>query len=64
MIHNIDLEKSEIRHGFWKERQELIRRVTIDAVYRQFKDTGRFEAIKLNWKEGMPVNRIFTGNRM
>lgn len=54
MIHNIDLEKSEIRHGFWKERQELIRRVTIDAVYRQFKDTGRFEAIKLNWKEGMP----------
>lgn len=54
MGENIEIGKSQIKNGFWKERQELFRRVTIDAVYQQFKDSGRFEAVKLNWKEGMP----------
>lgn len=54
MRENIRFEKSRILDGFWKERQELFRRVTIDAVYQQFKASGRFEAVKLNWKEGMP----------
>lgn len=44
----------EITEGFWKEKQELFKRVTINAVYDRFEETGRFEALKFNWKEGMP----------
>ena len=50
----IGFEKSRITGGFWKEYQELFRRVTVDAVYDRFEETGRFEALKFNWKEGMP----------
>lgn len=39
---------------FWKEKQDLFRNVTVDAVYNRFEETGRFEALKFNWKEGMP----------
>lgn len=45
---------SRITGGFWKERQDLFRRVTIGAVYDRFEETGRFEALKFNWKKGMP----------
>lgn len=47
-------EKSSVTGGFWKRYQDLFRRVTIDAVYDRFEETGRFEALKFNWKEGMP----------
>ncbi len=40
--------------GFWKEKQELIRGVTMANVYKRFSETGRFEAFKQNWQEGMP----------
>ena len=60
----IGFEKSRITGGFWKEYQELFRRVTVDAVYDRFEETGRFEALKFNWKEGMPGNLISSGSRM
>lgn len=44
----------DITDGFWKEKQDLFRKVTINAVYERFEETGRFEALKFNWKEGMP----------
>ena len=44
----------DITGGFWKEKQELFRRVTVDAVYDRFEETGRFEALNCSWKEGMP----------
>jgi len=50
----IGFEKSEIVGGFWKERQDTFRRTGINAVYDRFEETGRFEALKCNWKEGMP----------
>lgn len=28
--------------------------MTVDALYDRFKETGRFEAMKMNWREGMP----------
>lgn len=43
-----------LQKGFWKEMQELVRDVTVDAVYDRFEETGRFEALKCEWKEGMP----------
>ena len=40
--------------GFWKQKEDLNRDVTIPAVYNRFDETGRIEAFKCNWKEGMP----------
>lgn len=50
----VGFQNSEITGGFWKEKQDLFRKVTIDAVYARFEETGRFEALNFNWKEGMP----------
>ncbi len=38
--------------GFWGRRFEINRTATIPTVYDRFTDTGRFEALKCNWKEG------------
>ena len=46
--------KAVISKGFWAEKQKLIRETTIWNVYKRFSETGRFEAFKINWKEGMP----------
>ena len=50
----VSFADSGITGGFWKEKQDLFRRVTVDAVYNRFEETGRFEALKMNWKKGMP----------
>ncbi len=43
-----------INGGFWKELADKNRKTTLYAVYDRFAETGRFEALKCNWKEGMP----------
>lgn len=50
----VSFDKTEITGGFWKERQDIVRGSTVYAVYDRFSETGRFEAFKFNWKEGMP----------
>lgn len=52
-IQQIPFEQVTITGGFWKEKQDLFRDKTIMAVYDRFEETGRFEALKCNWKEGM-----------
>ena len=49
---NLTYDRVDITGGFWKERQELIRSTTVHNVYLRFRETGRFEAFKLNWHEG------------
>jgi len=44
----------DIDGGFWAYRQKLNRDVTTGAVMRRFQDTGRFDAFKMDWREGMP----------
>ena len=39
--------------GFWKERFEINKNSTIPMVYNRFCDTGRFDAFRCDWKEGM-----------
>ena len=51
---NLTYDNVDITGGFWHEKQQLIRNVTIWNVYKRFEETGRFEAFKMNWKEGMP----------
>ncbi|MHB1151533.1 MAG: glycoside hydrolase family 127 protein [Eubacteriales bacterium] len=50
----IPFENTCIKAGFWAEKQDLVRNVSIKSVYERFADTGRFAALDFNWKEGMP----------
>lgn len=54
MTNYLPHDKIRLTGGFWREKQDLIRKTTIWNVYKRFKDTGRFDAFKMNWKEGMP----------
>ncbi len=51
----------EIKEGFWRNRIDVNETVTIYSVRDRFRDTGRFEAFKFNWKEGsdIPQPHIF-----
>lgn len=51
---NLPLNDTNITNGFWADRQKLNREVTIHSVYDRFKETGRFDAFKLDWKKGEP----------
>lgn len=53
-MENISYRNVEINGGFWKNRQEINRKITVDAVYDRFYDTGRIDAFNVNWKEGEP----------
>lgn len=54
MYKNLDFSKTTITGGFWKKKQDMLRKTTVHAVYDRFKETGRFDATKCDWKEGEP----------
>ncbi len=45
-MKKIDYSNIRITGGFWKERQDLIRNTTVNAVYDRFYETGRIDAFK------------------
>lgn len=45
---------TKITGGYWKEKQDINKSVTLKSVYDRFKETGRFDALKCEWKEGDP----------
>ncbi len=59
-MKNIDHSAVRIRSGFWRQKQDLARSVTAKAVYDRFAETGRFAALKCQWKPGdEPEPHIF-----
>ena len=52
-MRHIPFQSVDINSGFWKEMQDKNREVTIYAVRDRFKDSGRFDAFKFDWHEGM-----------
>lgn len=52
--NKLSVSQVNITGGFWAERQELNRQVTLDSVREQFENTGRFAAFRFDWQEGMP----------
>ena len=50
----ISFRQVEITDGFWHRWQEINRKITIRAVKERFEETGRFDAFRCNWREGMP----------
>ena len=43
-----------IDSGFWNKRQSINSETSIYSVWERFKDTGRFDALNFDWKEGCP----------
>ena len=54
MMQTVDFSQTKVLGGFWKQKQDMVRKTTIYAVYDRFVETGRFDAFQFNWKEGMP----------
>ena len=50
----VTMESIDMTGGFWYEKQKLVRAVTMKNVYKRFAETGRFEAFRFSWREGMP----------
>lgn len=50
---NYSFASVELTNGYFYDKYELNRKITIDAVYDRFYETGRIEAFKFNWTEEM-----------
>ncbi len=50
-IKNIDFSSIKFTDGFWKFRYNLNKNVSLKTVYNQFEKTGRFDALRFNYKE-------------
>ena len=53
-MKTVNFSKTDITGGFWNEKQKMVRERTVYAVYDRFCETGRFEAFRCDWKDGMP----------
>ena len=45
-MKRVDYSNIKITGGFWREKQDMVRNVTVKAVYDRFFETGRFDAFK------------------
>ncbi|MBQ7225224.1 MAG: glycoside hydrolase family 127 protein [Clostridia bacterium] len=45
-MKKVDFSQIKITGGFWRQKQDMVRNVTVNAVYDRFKETGRFDAFK------------------
>ncbi len=52
-LKTAELKNVDVTGGFWRDRDDLNRRVTIYSVYDRFYETGRFDALRLMWRQGM-----------
>ena len=53
-MKNIGFSSVNITGGFWKEKQDMVKNVTVNAVYDRFEETHRFEALKCKPQEYTP----------
>ncbi|MBR5452958.1 MAG: glycoside hydrolase family 127 protein [Clostridia bacterium] len=58
-LTNLNFENVEILGGFWKWRYDLNREVSLRAVYERFEESGRFDALRFNFREGKEYPHIF-----
>ena len=48
-MKNYSFASVELTNGYLAEKYDLNRKITIDAVYERFAETGRIEAFKFGW---------------
>ncbi|QGQ46475.1 glycoside hydrolase family 127 protein [Metabacillus sediminilitoris] len=53
-LEPVSLKDVTINDHFWAPRRKINREQTIPFQYKQCKETGRIDALKLNWKQGDP----------
>lgn len=53
-MKNIAFENVKIKGGFWRHYSDLDRNTITKNVYERFQGTGRFDALRCNWREGAP----------
>ncbi len=51
---SVSFTNVKVTDGFWNYRQRLNATTTMYAVYKRFDETGRFEAFRGYWRQGMP----------
>ena len=51
-MKRVNFSNTKINGGFWAQKQDLVRNITVNAVYDRFKDTGRFDAFKFDKSVG------------
>ena len=51
-MNNIEFSDVKITGGYWKAREDINCSVTLKAVYDRFNETGRFEALKCDLRDG------------
>src|SRR2546421_4045307 len=54
MFSPVPISRVKIHDAFWARRQEVNRTATLPLIYRHLQETGRVEALKLEWKAGQP----------
>ena len=45
----ISYKQVRLTGGFWKAKQDMLRKETVWAVYDRFVETGRFDAFRCDW---------------
>ena len=58
-LHNINFTEVSINKGFWLDRYNLIKDVSLESVYKRFEDSGRFDALRFNYEENKIFPHIF-----
>lgn len=53
-MENIYFNNVKLLGGFWNYYKNLNKNSVVKNVYERFKETGRFDALKCNWRENMP----------
>ena len=53
-MKNVNFDCIRINDGFWRFYNELNRKSVVKNVYNRFKETGRFDALRCDWREGEP----------
>jgi len=53
-LKSVSYQNVTLKDGFWKKWLDTVTDSTVDAVYEQFDQTGRVNAMTLNWREGDP----------
>ena len=56
---NLNFKNLKYLNGFWKSRYELNKNVSLKAVYDRFEETGRFDSLRFNYREGKTMPHIF-----
>jgi DUF1680 family protein len=54
MFSPVPISRVQLHDNFWALRQEINRTVTIPLIYRRCQETGRIDALRLDWKPGAP----------